>query len=166
MSNKRIKPKEKEPTFGEQFEFNNMFRVKGKSGLVSLISHQQGSKMCTVIGIYEANTKRLEKVDNMVCLGEFEFFKLSRDKIKMSDVFTNLSNYAIKSDDYAFENITIEELMSWMVPDYDPYEFKLYNAKQVLGWYIEVTLKYSALVDEKVESGEVELLTEEEEKTK
>jgi hypothetical protein len=191
--------KEEEKTFGEQFDFMSMFRVKEKQGLFYPISGVNKADMLCVTGIFESGGKCIVKADRLICLGHFEFQTTEMETIQvpakkekamqvvgeevkdeeiemveieqlkrlsMSDVFTNLSNYAIKSEDYAFEKATIEELMGWMCPDYDKDQFKLYHAKQVLGWYIEVTLKYSALIDSKVESGEVEILTEEEAKEK
>ena len=164
MTEKQIKAEseeKKEPTFGDQFDFNNMFRVKGKSGLVSLISHKKGSKTCVVCGIYEKNSARSESTDKMECLGGYKFVKLDHTDIGFTEVFNNMMQYVTTSEDYGFEKITVEELMPWMVPDFDPYWFKLRHAEKVLSYYLEITLKYSALIDAKVEAGEVELLTEE-----
>ena len=157
---KKEKPKEK--TFGDMFDFNNMFRVKGKSGLVSVIHHAKGSQMAIVCDIYKKN-RRSVSVDKMVRLGSQSFFKTDGSVIKMTEVFNNLMSYATTSEDYGFEKVSIEDLMPIMVPKYDKKQFKLYRAEEVLGWYIEVTLKYSALIDQKVEDGEVQLLTEEKE---
>jgi len=154
--------KEKEPSFGQMFDFNNMYRVKGTQGLVSVIHHTPGHKMAIVSGIYSKG-RRSVSVDKMVKLGGSEF-KVSGGKhstIDLTEVFNNLMNYVTHSEDYAFENVTIEELMPIMVPNFDKDQFKLYKAKEVLGWYIEVTTKYSALIDQKVADGEVQLLTEE-----
>lgn len=152
--------KEKEPSFGQMFDFNNMYRVKGVQGLVSVIHHTPGHKMAIVSGIYSKG-RRSVSVDKMVRLGSQSFFNKNWNVLKMPEVFNNLMNYVTHSEDYGFENITIEELMPIMVPDYDSSTFKLYKAKEVLGWYIEVTTKYSALIDQKVADGEVQLLTEE-----
>lgn len=152
---------EKGNTFGEMFDFNNMFRVKGKSGLVSVVSHKKGSKICVVCDIYTQKSTRSEKINNMVCLGSSLYLNNNGEYIGLTEVFNHLMHYVTNSEDYAFEKVSVDELMPLMVPDFDENEFKLYHAKQVLGWYIEVTLKYSALIDEKVEAGEVQLLTEE-----
>ena len=185
-----VKPKEikKEKTFGEMFDFNNMFRVKGKQGLVSVISHTQGCKMAIVCDIYTKG-RRAVSVDKMIRLGDCKFATtdvvkvntkpnvrlesgveyneedwLSEQKVlNMTDVFNNLMNYATTSEDYGFEKVSVEDLMPIMVPNYDNSLFRIKKATQLLGWYIEVTLKYSALIDKKVEDGEVQLLTEEKE---
>ena len=151
----------KEPTFGEQFDFNVIFRVKGKQGLVGLISHKIGAKTCVVCEIYNPKNKRSERTKNMVGLGNLKFIKKDQEELNMQEVFTNISQYCITADDYYFESTTIEELMSVMVPDYDENRFKKYHAEQVLSWYIEITTKYSALIDSKVESGEIEIIKEE-----
>jgi hypothetical protein len=156
---KEEEPKEK--TFGEMFDFNNMFRVKGKYGLVSLIHHKKGSKTCVVCGIYEKDSARSESTDNMDQLSGYRFIKTDATNIGFTEVFNHMMKYTTTSEDYGFENITIEELMPWMVPNFDPDHFKLRHAETVLKWYLEITLKYSALIDDKVEAGEVELLTEE-----
>lgn len=150
----------KEPSFGQMFDFNNMYRVKGVQGLVSVIHHTPGHKMAIVSGIYSKG-RRSVSVDKMVRLGDGEFKTTKSTVLKMTDVFNNLMNYVTHAEDYGFENVTIEELMSIMVPNFDKDQFKLYKAKEVLGWYIEVTTKYSALIDQKVADGEVQLLTEE-----
>ena len=159
---KEEKPKEK--TFGEMFDFNNMFRVKGKAGLVSVVSHTQGHKMAIVCDIYSKG-RRAVSVDKMVRLGSQSFFttKSLEPIVKLTDVFNNLMTYVTTSEDYGFEKVSVEDLMPIMVPNYDKDQFKLHKATEVLGWYIEVTTKYSALIDQKVEDGEVQLLTEEKE---
>lgn len=139
---------DKDPTFGELFNFNTMFRVKGKEGLVSLVSHKQGAKIAVVCGIYNHSSKRSERTKNLICLGGLEFIKKDKSTLKMSDVFTNLSSYTVNSDDYGFEQITVEELMPIMVPDFDDKKFTVKHANQVLGWYIEVIIKYSAVVEQ------------------
>lgn len=160
-----VKPKEeikKEPSFGQMFDFNNMYRVKGKKGLVSVVSHTQGHKMAIVSDIY-SKSRRSVSVDKMVRLGDSLFTDTLGGCADMTDVFNNLMTYATTSEDYGFEKVSIEDLMPIMVPNYDKVSFKLPKATEVLGWYIEVTLKYSALIDQKVEDGEVQLLTEEKE---
>ena len=158
----KAKKESKEPSFGEMFDFNNMYRVKGKSGLVSVVHHTQGHKMAIVCDIYKKN-RRSVSVEKMVRLGSQSFFKTDGSIIRMTEVFNNLMNYATTSEDYGFEKVSVEDLMPIMVPKYDKKQFKLYKAEEVLGWYIEVTLKYSALIDQKVKDGEVQLLTEEKE---
>lgn len=152
----------KEPSFGEMFDFNNMYRVKGKKGLVSVVSHTQGCKMAIVCDIYTKG-RRAVSVDKMKPLGMEMFFRKDGTFIVLTEVFNNLMAYATASEDYGFEKVSIEDLMPIMVPNFDRDKFKLYKAEEVLGIYIEVTLKYSTLIDQKVEDGEVQLLTEEKE---
>jgi len=159
----KLKAVKNEPTFGDMFDFNNMWRVKGKKGLVSIVHHTSGHQMAIVCDIYKKN-RRSVSVSRMVQLSTYKF-KVNNSftaDVGMKDVFNNLMNYATTSEDYGFERISIKELMPLMVPNYDE-SFKEYRAKELLGIYIEVTLKYSALIDQKVEAGEVELLTEEKE---
>jgi hypothetical protein len=160
MDTPKTKSFEREKTFGEMFDFDNMFRVKGKQGLVSVVSHSQGSKMAIVCDIYSKG-RRAVSVDKMVRLGAQSFFTNKGAVLKMTDVFNNLMTYVTTSEDYGFEKVSVEDLMPIMVPNYDKDQFKLHKATEVLGWYIEVTTKYSALIDQKVEDGEVQLLTEE-----
>ena len=160
MDTTQKKEEPKERTFGEMFDFSNIFRVKGKQGLVSVVSYKLNAPTCVVCDIYTPKTKRSVSVKKMVRLGDLEFIKTDYSKIGMQEAFTNISNYCIQTEDYAFENIEVEKLMDWMCPGYDEYHFKVHHAQQLLAWYIEITLKYSALIDDKVEAGEVELLTE------
>jgi len=187
---KSVEEANEEKTFGEQFDFQSIFRVKEKKGLYYPISGVNKSGMICVTGIFGSGDKHIAKAGNLICLGHLEFattkmVKVQVPKLKskmkvvgeeleevemveieqlkrlsMSEVFTNLSNYCIESEDYAFEKITIENLMGYMCPNFDPDEFKKYHAVQVLGWYIEVTLKYSALIDDAVEKGHIEKVEE------
>jgi len=150
-----------EPKFGDQFDFKNIFRIKGKKGLYYPIAGMTKQRLIRMCEIYQTKNTLIAKVDDLVCLGDFQFIRIDGSSIGMAEVFTNLSNYAKESEDYAFEGVTIEELMPFMCPKFDKDKFKKYHSVQVLGWYIEITLKYSALIDSKIESGEVELLTEE-----
>ena len=153
------KEKSKEPSFGQMFDFNNMYRVKGKQGLVSIVHHTQGHQMAIVCDIYTKN-RRSVSVDKMVCLGSYKFNQPEGKTVGLTEIFNNLMNYVTHSEDYGFEKISIEDLMPIMLSNYDE-TFKLYKAEELLGIYIEVTLKYSSLIDQKVEDGEVQLLTEE-----
>ncbi len=150
---------EKEPSFSDAFEFNNLFRIKGvkglhvqasaiqKNGLVGMKSFV-GAVSCT------ANKKDLE------CLGHFGVKLLEKralddkDVIGIAEVMDNLHALPIEEVRRFYDPsvaMPVGPFLEAMVPGYDPAEFKEYHAKKVLGWYNELVDAVSDMENTKIE---------------
>lgn len=127
---------EKEPTFGERIAFNELYRVKGHSGLFVLITPPNKSKMICV-GSFTKNKKVTVPVSKLIRLDQYVFNKLDGDKIHIKEVFDNLDQYTHE----VLQKLSHETLMETMVPEYDPEFFKPHHALLVLGWFCEIKIK-------------------------
>lgn len=132
------KTKKKKETFGDQFDFANLFRAKGKQGVYYPVSQINKGGLIGVTKFLEPESKAITvKANDLVCLGRQVFFNKKGQMTDMADVFTNLNKYVKKTKDAEFKN-PVEDIMEKMVPDYDELRFKDYHAKQVFKWYIEI----------------------------
>lgn len=132
---------EKEPRFGDQINFNELFRVKTKKGLFCLGSEVNKARMVHMIGFLDFKNKCTVHADKLVCLGQFRFeTEAGHDPLGMGDVFSNLFEF--------FEKTPKETpKLNDFVPNYDPSEFKERHALQVLGWFNEVITKMEEVND-------------------
>jgi len=123
--------------FGDQIDFNELFRVKGKKGLFVLGSKVNKSGMVRMIGFLDYEKSVTTNQNNLVCLGHLRFqTEMGKEPVLMNDVFSNLHEfYQVNKD----KEVTPE--LSDFVPNYDPNEFKMRHAVQVLGWFDEVITK-------------------------
>jgi len=144
--------KEKELTFGEIFDFNNLFRAKGKKGLYFLRSQVNKAGLVAIEGFLDSGNKQTVKAINLVCLGHLHFETLEQvfdekdnpagfRKLSMAEVMTNFNDYVGGTTQEEYEKESDEDLMYALVPNFNPDEFKDYHAKQVLLWYKEITSK-------------------------
>jgi hypothetical protein len=187
-----LKEIEVEETFIDSIDFNELFRVNGKKGLFTPRSGVNKGGMLSVMAFLNKQETAIVHKSKMECLGQLSFMttemetvdvplpefktltdekvekvdemkKIQRLKIlDMRQVFNNLYKYAIDSEDWAFQEKTLDELMEIMVPKFDKMQFRTYHAEKVLLWYMEVTTKVSAAIDEG-KAKQKELETKEEE---
>lgn len=122
---------------GELLNFDELFRVKGKQGLFTVNSKVNKSGMVNVIPFLDHKEKYTVKATNLICLGHLYFQKMDAEVLQISDVFNNYEKYLEKRP---VPKIT-PEIMGILVPDYDPYNFKDYHAKQIVKWYDEIIFK-------------------------
>ena len=149
------KPVEEEKNgFGDQFDFTQLFRVKGKKGIHLMISKINKAGMVGVREFLGGIGNKTVHARDLVCLGHFTFQTLAgHDDLSISDVMNNISEIKLENEDkesmfYGFEvDLSVlkeEDLLPFMekiVPCYDSYKFKLRHAKQVLLWYKELKQK-------------------------
>ena len=135
---------EKELLIGEQLEFNQLFRVKGKQGLFVLASLVNKSGMVGVFSFLDSRIKYTVKVSDLVCLGNLMFSDNQSDTIPISQVFVNYENY-IKDGKTPSSD---KELMNALVPNYDPEKFKMYHAVQVVKWFDDVVKKVNTIIED------------------
>jgi len=184
-----LKEIEVEETFIDSIDFNELFRVNGKRGLFTPRSGVNKGGMLSVMAFLNKQETAIVHKSKMECLGQLSFMTTEMEKVDvpltendkgyvegeekttqigrlkildMRQVFNNLYKYAIDSEDWAFQEKTLEELMEIMVPKFDKMKFRTYHAEKVLLWYMEVTTKVSAAIDEG-KAKQKELETKEEE---
>ena len=141
-----IDAKAKVMGFGDQIDFIQIFRVKGRQGLFTLRSAVHKSGTVAVIGFLDYNRKFTVLAEQLECLGSLIFTTLAgNEDIKINTVFNNLHQYEIDNGDTNFDKMDVEQLMPLMVPEFDPDHFKDYHAKKVVMWYSEVINKLKEL---------------------
>ena len=123
----------------EIIDFNSLFRCKGTQKLWIINSQVGKSGMVSIREFLNFDNTKVVNAKQLVCLGGYKFFTLECEVISIAEVFNNLNNHFkgmdINSDRH------FDELMSVMLPNYDPDEFKKYHAVLVLKWYKELKHK-------------------------
>jgi hypothetical protein len=128
--------------FGDQINFIELFRVKGRQGLFTLRSKVHKSGTVGVLGFLDYNRKFTVMAEQMECLGALIFTTLAgNDDIKINTVFNNLDEYEKANGKTDFDTMDIETLMPLMVPEFDPEFFKDHHAKKCIMWYKEIITK-------------------------
>lgn len=140
----QIQEFEESLTFGQQFNFKEIYRVRGVAGLFFPRSRVNVSGMVAMGGFLQPDIGVTVKANQIVCLDWYDFITTEEHErggfnvIKMNQVFDNIFNYIKESNDDKLEKVTIEQLMDIMVPLYDQHQFKDYHAKQIKGWYLHI----------------------------
>ena len=127
--------KEKKERFADQFNFNELFRIKGKKGLFILGSKVHKSGMVRMIGFLDHKKTAVVSESKLVPLSSISFkTELGFEDVGVSDVFSNL---------YEFFEETPEETpqLSDFIPNYDPNSFKEHNALTLIEWFNEIITK-------------------------
>ena len=133
--------KEKPVTWAEQFEFSDLFRVKGKKGLYFPAStkHKSGVVM---LREWEGTGRCVTHARNLQRLSELVFHKEDGTVLSITEVMDNID-----------QNLKLEEIpginkfnarppvLERIVPGYDPAMFKPSHAVQVLSWWAEIKRK-------------------------
>lgn len=127
---------EQEPTFGERIAFNELYRVKGHSGLFVVITPPNKSKMICM-GSFSQNKKVTVTLDKLVRLDQYIFNKADGDKVRIKELFDNLDQYTHE----VLRKLSPASLMETMVPGFDSDLFKHHHALLVLDWFCEIKLK-------------------------
>jgi len=128
--------------FGDQINFTELFRVKGRQGLFTLRSSVHKSGTVGVLGFLDYNRKLTVMATQMECLGALVFTTLAgNDDVRINTVFNNLAAHEEKNGDVDFEKFKDGDLLELMAPNYDDNFFKIHHAKKCLMWYKEITTK-------------------------
>jgi hypothetical protein len=129
---------EKVERFGDQFNFMQLYRVKGLPGLYTTISKANRAGMVGVMEFMNFKNVKSRPTHQLVCLGALHFYREpGNEPLSMNDVFSNIHEFHT-SDEKAFKkmrSIGDKKLLDIMVPNYDIDAFKFYHAEQVLTWY-------------------------------
>ncbi len=123
---------------GDQLDFNQLFRVKGKQGLFVIGSTVNKSKMIRVASFLDFKTGTIVNVNKLICLNDYKFLTIRGEHLSLVDVFNNYQKYL---DGGYKEGDKAEKIMSIMVPNYDPEYFKAYHVNTILKWYQEILTK-------------------------
>lgn len=140
--------------FGDEINFTELFRLKGKRGLFTLRSQVNKAGMVAVIGFRDYNRKFTVKADDLICLGQLTFQREAGfEDLRMNDVFNNLFDYCHEGQVEAkdINKLMLDDLIDIMVPNYDPDKFKRYHAETVLSWYKEVFNKLKSIENERTD---------------
>lgn len=136
---------EKVERFGDQINFNELFRVKGKKGLFCIDSAVHKSGMIKMTGFLDFKNSVVVNQDKLVCLGHLSFAtELGVEPVLMNDVFSNLFEFYKESP----EDVPT---LADFVPSYDPNQFKERHALQVMEWFNEVITKMEEINGDKEE---------------
>lgn len=125
----------KQETFAQSINFKQLFRVKGQKNLFYPISAPNKAKIIAMrefIGTKQchSNVSEIERLE------DFIFYKNDGDTLTITDVMDNINdNYSNSPQEATLE------IMSVIVPNYDPEKFKIYHAQKVLNWYWEIKRK-------------------------
>ena len=135
MDETKEKEVEKVERFGDQINFNELFRVKGKKGLFCTASTVHKSGMIRMSGFLDYKSTVVVNQDKLICLGHILYStELGVEAVNLNDVFSNLFEFYEKSP----EDVPG---LAVFVPNYDPNEFKERHAFQILGWFNEFLTK-------------------------
>lgn len=149
MDEKEVEAQElMEKRFGDQIDFNELFRVKGKKGLFCLGSKVHKSGMVRMVRFLTPTEAVTVNEDKLICLGHLTFqteLGLAEEgsRLTMNDVFSNLFEF-YDGEQYK-ENKNLAPGLEVFVPNYDKNLFKERHAVQVLGWFDEVVTKMTEL---------------------
>lgn len=135
---------EKALTFGEQFNFNEIYRIKGKPGLYNPRSEVSKSNMINLGGFLNPNITTTVNANDLICLGWYDFITTEpADKggfkvLKLTKVFDNIFEYIEQTNDFKLTQISIGAFKEMAVPNFDDNQFKDYHAELIKKWYLEI----------------------------
>lgn len=122
------------PTFGESFDYKQLFRVKGKSGLFVLINSSKLRNNMIAVGRLREKKSMWVNLNDLQSLADLVFFNNAGDKIGVDVVLNNCNAHSMVE----LQKKTGDELCAVMVPDYNPKKFRAHDAQKVLLWFIEL----------------------------
>ena len=147
QADEQIDKLEQALTFGEQFNFKELFRIKGEAGIFNPRSQVNKAGMVAMGGFLQPAVKKTTHKDNLICLDWYDFITtepIDKDNVdagfkvlKLTHVFDNIFNY-VDTTDADISKLDIKQFMSLAVPNYDEFQFKDYHAKLVRKWYLLV----------------------------
>lgn len=147
QADEQIEKLEQSLTFGEQFNFKEIFRIKGEAGLFNPRSQVNKAGLVNMGGFLNPAVNKTTHKDNLVCLDWYDFItteQIDKDDVdagykvlKLTHVFDNIFNYADKTG-ADISKLDIKQFMLLAVPNYDGQQFKDYHAKLVRKWYLLV----------------------------
>ena len=126
--------------------FDNVYSVTGFPFLWVPITGANKSGMVRIAEVLKPDNQKTVHRDKLVRLSNYTFLTLDNGlRLSISEVFNNLNNHFDNAEPKTLDQ---EQLMSVMVPNYDPFEFKGYHAKKVIVWYQEIANKLNDLSKE------------------
>jgi len=133
----------------ENIPFEDLYRVKGESGLFILCIPVNKSGMCGVISLSDIDSdvakEKWVKSDKMFCLADYLAITYQgHGNLELSDIFNNIYNFGFDR----LKEMCIDEILDVLVPEYDEEKFKSYHAMSILTWYEEINNKF-----EEIENG-------------
>ena len=134
---------EKALTFGEQFNFNEIYRIKGKPGLYNPRSEVSKSNMVNLGGFLNPNITTTVNANDLICLNWYDFITTEPAEkgykvLKLNKVFDNIFNYIAETNDFKLTQISIGAFKEMAVPNFDDNQFKDYHAELIKKWYLEI----------------------------
>lgn len=130
-------------TWAGQFEFEHLFKIKGRSGLWMIAPHSGERKKKGVmvnksglIGFQlfgDPDHNIIDGAKKATQLSGFTFYQ-KKGSLKIEEVMNNVHEnlLMIKSN---IGNENWNEAMELALPDYNPEEFKKHHLKKVVTWY-------------------------------